>query len=292
MEAASGKPLFAINDENCCFTWAKAGPARLLHRLASFIICAEPEPAARFFRFFRTCARVWVFDSTVSMTFAETFAPDPDRSRPVVVGILLAAGRGRRFDPTGRRNKLMQLLPDQTPVALQSLRTLRQAVDTVVAVVAPGALKVQALLQNEGVPVVVCETADSGMAESLKAALQASLALGPGSATAAGAHAAPATRHSLAGWVVALADMPFVQADTPRALAAAVRGGARVAVPVFNGKRGNPVAFSRFCLPDLMALSGDAGARGLLGAPDVLRIPVSDPGVLRDIDTPGDLDPS
>jgi molybdenum cofactor cytidylyltransferase len=227
------------------------------------------------------------------MAFAKTFAPalgQPQGSRSVVVGILLAAGRGRRFDPTGRRNKLLQLLPDQTPVVLQSLRTLSQSVDAVVAVVAPGAPQVQALLRNEGVPVVVCETADCGMAESLKAALQASLALVPGSATATGAHAEPITRHTLAGWVVALADMPFVQPETPRALAEALRGGARVAAPVFNDRRGNPVAFSRSCLPDLMALSGDTGARGLLGAPDVLRIAVSDPGVLRDIDAPGDLE--
>jgi molybdenum cofactor cytidylyltransferase len=204
------------------------------------------------------------------------------------MGILLAAGRGRRFDPTGRRNKLLQLLPDHTPVAVQSLRTLRQAVDSTIAVVAPGSDELQALLRLEGVPVVVCESADHGMAESLKAALQASL-MSVGLPGGSGAAASASARQAVAGWVVALADMPFVQPATPRALAKALRGGARVAVPAFNGRRGNPVAFSRSCLPDLMALGGDTGARGLLGAPDVLRIAVSDPGVLRDIDTPGDL---
>lgn len=227
------------------------------------------------------------------------------RTNPAVIGILLAAGRGRRFDPQGKRNKLMQLLPDQTPVVLQSLRTLRQAVDTVVAVVAPGAEQVQAVLRNEGVQVVVCETADDGMSESLKTALQVSLNLGgsvvgnlPQPALALQSGPAPEqhpnarpphpSESGFCGWLVALADMPFIHVETPRALTHALREGARVAVPVYNSKRGNPVAFSQACLPELMAVTGDAGARSLLGAADVVRISVNDPGILRDIDTPDD----
>lgn len=223
-----------------------------------------------------------------------------------VVGVLLAAGRGRRFDPEGKRNKLMQLLPDQTPVVLQSLRTLRQAVDAVVAVVAPGAEQVHALLHNEGVQVVVCETADDGMAESLKAGLQASLNLRgvaggnvpqpavvrtsvPASMQHAITQPVQASTPGLCGWLVALADMPFIHVETLLVLAHALREGARVAVPMHNGKRGNPVVFSQACLPELMALTGDAGARSLLGAADVVRINVNDPGILRDIDTPQDL---
>jgi molybdenum cofactor cytidylyltransferase len=38
------------------------------------------------------------------------------------VGILLAAGRGRRFDPAGLRNKLLQPLADGEPVVVASAR--------------------------------------------------------------------------------------------------------------------------------------------------------------------------
>jgi molybdenum cofactor cytidylyltransferase len=49
-------------------------------------------------------------------------------------GILLAAGYGSRFDPSGLHNKLLATLPDGTPVAFQSARRLLSAVSRVVAV--------------------------------------------------------------------------------------------------------------------------------------------------------------
>ena len=44
---------------------------------------------------------------------------------------------------------------------------------------------------------------------------------------------------------------------------------------------------------ELEALEGDEGARRIVAAHEenLLKIPVGDPGVLRDIDTPGDLAP-
>jgi molybdenum cofactor cytidylyltransferase len=91
------------------------------------------------------------------------------------------------------------------------------------------------------------------------------------------------------GWVIALGDMPYVQPETIRALAATVERGARIAAPVYEGRRGNPVAFSSFHLPLLLALSGDQGARAILKSHAVSELMVDDAGVVRDIDTPGDL---
>jgi molybdenum cofactor cytidylyltransferase len=64
--------------------------------------------------------------------------------------------------------------------------------------------------------------------------------------------------------------------------------GALVAVPTLNGKRGNPVVWSRRFFPDLMAVEGDVGARHLIGhyGEAVVEVPVSDTAVLADIDTP------
>lgn len=50
------------------------------------------------------------------------------------VGILLAAGRGRRFDPSGTRNKLLQPLPNGEPVAVASARALLAVLPKVIAV--------------------------------------------------------------------------------------------------------------------------------------------------------------
>lgn len=56
------------------------------------------------------------------------------------VGILLAAGRGRRFDPSGERNKLLQALPGGEPVVVASAHALLAVLPRVIAVVPPIAL--------------------------------------------------------------------------------------------------------------------------------------------------------
>jgi molybdenum cofactor cytidylyltransferase len=106
-----------------------------------------------------------------------------------------------------------------------------------------------------------------------------------------GASRAHALRHALPadGWLVALGDMPFVQDATLAALRDAVLGGTGIAVPVFGGRRGNPVAFGAVYLDALLALGGDQGARRLLASHPVAEVEVDDPGILRDIDTPSDL---
>ncbi|MEJ2558620.1 MAG: selenium cofactor biosynthesis protein YqeC [Anaerolineae bacterium] len=65
---------------------------------------------------------------------------------------------------------------------------------------------------------------------------------------------------------------------------------APVVWPEHNGRRGNPVLFDHALFPQLARLSGDTGGRPVLQAyaDRAERVPVSDPGVLFDIDTPGD----
>jgi molybdenum cofactor cytidylyltransferase len=68
-----------------------------------------------------------------------------------------------------------------------------------------------------------------------------------------------------------------------------VAGGAVIAAPVNRGRRGNPVAFGAACLPQLLALGGDEGARGILTRHPVTEVDVDDPGIFQDIDRPADL---
>jgi molybdenum cofactor cytidylyltransferase len=94
-----------------------------------------------------------------------------------------------------------------------------------------------------------------------------------------------------AGCIIALADMPFVQADTVRAVAGAVAAGADIAAPFFQGRRGHPVGFAALYRDQLRGLDGDEGARFLLerDASRITRVAVNDPGVLQDVDVPRDL---
>ena len=93
--------------------------------------------------------------------------------------------------------------------------------------------------------------------------------------------------------IVCLGDMPQVDADLIDRLIAAFDPdrGALVVVPTIEGKRGNPVVWSRRFFTDLMAVEGDVGARHLIGryGEAVVEVPLSGKAALTDVDTPETL---
>lgn len=184
-----------------------------------------------------------------------------------VVGILLAAGDATRFGG----DKLRAPLADGTPLGVAALRNLIPAVDAVVAVVRPADVATAAMLVAEGVRVTVCPHAAAGMGASL----------------AWGVRAAPAA----SGWVIALADMPWVRPQTIASVVAELRSGAPIAAPECRGRRGQPVGFAAAYYPQLSALWGDEGAKRLLAVHPVTLVDTDDEGVLRDVDTRADLAP-
>lgn len=186
------------------------------------------------------------------------------------VGILLAAGRGRRFDPSGVQDKLLQVLPTGDTVVVASARHLLAVLPRVIAVVPPADRGVAAALRAVGCEVTICSEADTGMGASL-------------------AHAVAASRPDADAWIVALGDMPFVQSATIQSLCDALFRGADIAAPVHASRRGNPVGFSITHVDALLALAGDEGARRIVRAAPVVDVKVNDPGIFRDIDTAADL---
>ncbi len=184
-----------------------------------------------------------------------------------IVGILLAAGKSSRFGG----NKLLHQLPDGTPLALACARNLLQALNDVVAVVRHDDPEVAKVLSIPGIQLIANPRADEGMSTSVAAGIQA----------AADADA----------WLIALADMPWVNASSSRALAERLRQGASIVVPDYRGRRGNPVGFASKWKDALCGLTGEQGARGLITtyADQVERVSVDDSGVIRDVDGAGDL---
>jgi molybdenum cofactor cytidylyltransferase len=185
----------------------------------------------------------------------------------LIGAVLLAAGSGRRFGG----DKLLAQLRDGTPIAVATTAMLVATLPHVVAVVRPDAAILAAALRERGADVVLCPHAHEGMGTSL--------AWGVAAAS------------DWTGWVVALADMPFVQPATVQMLAEALAGGAALAAPRYQGRRGHPVCFGPSYRKALLGLSGDRGGRDLLrAAGDLLHvIDCDDPGVLVDIDTPLEL---
>lgn len=184
-----------------------------------------------------------------------------------IVGILLAAGSGRRFGS----DKLLHALPDGTPLAVAAARHLRPACDRVIAVLRPGNEPLMRLIGNTGCETLLCATATAGMGHSLAA--------GVGAAKDAD------------GWLVALADMPFITTVSHQRVVAGLRAGASLAACSFNGVRGHPVGFAGRWFGPLATLTGDQGAKALLQAhgEELLLCPVDDPGVVWDVDRPEDL---
>jgi molybdenum cofactor cytidylyltransferase len=182
---------------------------------------------------------------------------------------LLAAGCGRRFDPSGTQNKLTQLLDNGTSVAIQTAQNLQGAVTKVIAVVRCSTLAQQ--LANVGCEVHLFTQAELGMGASLAFAMS---------------HVVDSS-----SVLVALADMPYVQTETIRKIVEAVIGGADIAQPVYQQQAGHPIGFSKRHFPALMSLSGDIGARHLLREFPVHQVVVEDKGILRDIDVRSDLYP-
>lgn len=184
-------------------------------------------------------------------------------------GLLLAAGRSRRM---GGRSKLLLAL-DGRPVIRRAAESLAESgVGRLVVVLGHRAKDVRRAL--EGLPVEFVENRD--------------FTQGMGHSIAIGVAALGAECRSV---VIALGDMPRVNPCTVRKLIEAHRSGKAIAVPVLGGRRGHPVLFDllRF-RKDLASLSGDAGARGILDShpEEVGEVPVDDPGIHFDIDTPED----
>lgn len=195
-----------------------------------------------------------------------------------IVGVLLAAGRGTRFDPHGERLKLLEpakIGPHRgAPLAVAAARTLHGAVDAVIAVVAaptsPPQQKLHELLAAEGCTLVINTRATAGQGTSIACGIAAS--------------------DSADGWIIALADMPAIEIRTIGAVAQALRSGALTAAPFLDGQRGHPVGFAASLRPELLALGGDTGARAILMRHPPQQLDVDDAGVLYDVDTKQDIE--
>jgi molybdenum cofactor cytidylyltransferase len=194
-----------------------------------------------------------------------------------IVGILLAAGIGTRFDPSGQRLKLLEPAPSGRhaglPVAVAAARNLLLALPTVTAVVRPALdenqQQLHALLAEAGCRLEVCTRAHEGMATSLAYGVRATA--------------------DAEGWIVALADMPAIEPGSIKAVVQALREGYDTAAAFFGERRGHPVGFASSLYDELAALEGDDGARRVLAAHPPHRVSVADRGVLLDFDTPDGL---
>jgi molybdenum cofactor cytidylyltransferase len=193
--------------------------------------------------------------------------PQPEQGRRIAA-VVLAAGRSTRM---GAVNKLIAEIGGKPLVRIAAEHALASRASPVIVVTGHERERVEAALN--GLPVRVVHNPD--YAEGLGTSLKAGIAAVPESAD---------------GAIICLGDMPQVNAALIDKLITALNPerGALVVVPSIAGRRGNPVVWSRRFFNDLMAISGDIGARHLIGsyAEAVVEVPVEGDAVLIDVDTP------
>ncbi|MBU8540113.1 NTP transferase domain-containing protein [Falsiroseomonas tokyonensis] len=191
----------------------------------------------------------------------------PRRARSVCA-LVLAAGRSRRMAPL---NKL--LVPDAKGVPM-----ILRVVDNVLAshaapvIVVTGHERERIEEALAGRPVLFAHA--ENYADGLSASLKAGLAAVPAEAE---------------GIMVCLGDMPLVTAPMlDRLLTAFDPEESRAIVqPTFRGKQGNPMLWSREFLGEMLAITGDIGARHLAAkhADRMVAVEMASDAVLRDFDT-------
>jgi molybdenum cofactor cytidylyltransferase len=180
---------------------------------------------------------------------------------------VLAAGLARRM---GRQKLLLALRG--VPIVRWSVLALARHVEDLVVVTGPEAEALRAALDGIDVRFVVNPHPEAGQGTSI--------AVGAGALS-------PASR----AVVVALGDQPHVPDDVVPALVATWRQTGRpIVAPVYRGVQGTPVLFAAEVIAELAALTGDAGARGVVAArPERVARVAFDTAMPADVDTPEDL---
>lgn len=186
-----------------------------------------------------------------------------------VGALILAAGFSRRFGDV----KLRARLHNGGTVFAQTLTRIVAATPNILVVTRDDLsdiIQTVEQLHSTTVRVVSCPDAQLGMGHTLAYGM---------------------TR--IPDWnacLVCLGDMPFIKTETYQVLLGALRSDA-ITVPQHEGKSGNPAGFGSAFYSVLRNVQGDTGGRAVLQAnrANIRLVPVSDPAIFQDVDTPEDL---
>jgi molybdenum cofactor cytidylyltransferase len=208
-----------------------------------------------------------------------------------ISAVILAAGSGSRMggvakallEGRGKRTFLTSILETAREVGVH---------EAIVVVGPPYGDVVAAHARALGARTVENPHPERGMASSVALGFGAVIGIpreGSAAARPTDASEAPMFGEADAAWLWPV-DHPHVEARTLRTLIAALGPHAAVR-PVFEGRRGHPPLVTRALFAELADCAKlEGGARTVLAGADTIDVPVDDPGTVRDIDTPLDLE--
>jgi len=183
------------------------------------------------------------------------------------VGLLLAAGKSTRFGS----NKLLHKVIDGTPMLLTSAKNLVSILPRSIVIISKDLDSYQTQLEDLGLQVVINKHADNGMGSSIACGVRAS--------------------QDAMGWLIALADMPYIKTNTIKLIVDKLCTGAKIVAPRIGPQRGHPVGFDKQFRNALLALNHDVGASYILeeNKSQIDLVATDDVGVLKDIDREVDI---
>ena len=191
---------------------------------------------------------------------------------PSIAGVVLAGGQSRRM---GEVNKLLVEVDGQAMVVTAVRQAIAAGLNPVIVVTGHERERIETALDDLSVTFVHNPAYNQGLSTSL----------------ARGISAVPASSDAA---LVCLADMPRVNARVLERVTAAYDPleGRSICVPTWHGKRGNPILWDKRYFAQIAEVSGDIGARHLLGEfqDQIAEVALEDACVLNDIDSPADLD--
>lgn len=189
----------------------------------------------------------------------------------MISAIVLAAGTSSRMKGG---NKLLLPLAGKTAVQIVVENLLASGIEEVIAVTGHEAAAVRHLLKSFPLTFVHNEGYESGMTGTIQKGV-----------SAAGGD----------GYMICLGDMPFVSGAEYARLKTFFeekRGSdpASITVPLYGGRRGNPVVFSSFYREEILHHSVAEGCKKIrqMHHAHVYGFPSESDAVLRDMDTPDD----
>jgi molybdenum cofactor cytidylyltransferase len=186
----------------------------------------------------------------------------------MITGIILASGFSRRM----LAEKLL-LAVDGTPMVERVIQAARASLlDEVVLVYQNENIKKAG--GKYGIKTVYNECAATGQSASIKSGI---------AAASSGAD----------GFMFLVGDQPFINAATINLLIAAFKQAPHdIIIPVYNGKRGNPVIFPATLKDALLTLKGDQGGRVLIDKmPERVKlVTIEDKRLGIDVDTVEDYE--
>ena len=187
----------------------------------------------------------------------------------MIAAVVLAAGLSRRM---GKAKLLLEIAG--RPIVRHAVEGVRSAgLDPVLVVTGPEPAPIEAALHGLPVQIAVNPAPEAGQAGSVRAGIAT---LPPEVDTV----------------LIALGDQPALDPGIIPALLAAHRAGGRpIVAPRYQDGPGNPVLFDRAIFPELLALTGDQGARPVIardpGRVEWVRVERPMP---PDVDTPADYE--